>query len=246
MPKDNTFYFSHDYNARTDEKIKRLLVKHSMLGYGVYWAIVENLYNNTNVLQLDYDSISYELHTDIEVIKSVINDFGLFVIIENGFSSNSVQRRIDERNAKSIKAKESINKRWNNTNVLPPNNDSNTIKIKENKGKENKDVSGVPPQPPSEAFINFQKWIKDNASEVARMKKPFTEKQFIKISDEYPPKKIKLVLLDMHNWKPLNQKRVEAYLTFVKFAKNDNNQKPKEELLPNGLTQKENDKIFGT
>ena len=41
MPKD-TFYFSHDYNARNDEKIKRLIRKHGMQGYGVFWSIVED------------------------------------------------------------------------------------------------------------------------------------------------------------------------------------------------------------
>ena len=47
MPKD-TFYFSHDYNARNDEKIKMLIRKHGMIGYGVFWAIVEDLYNIKN------------------------------------------------------------------------------------------------------------------------------------------------------------------------------------------------------
>jgi len=45
MPKD-TYYFSHDYNCRNDEKIKRLLRKHGMCGYGIFWSIVEDLYNN--------------------------------------------------------------------------------------------------------------------------------------------------------------------------------------------------------
>ena len=48
-----TFYFSHDYNSRNDVKIKKLLSKHGLLGYGIFWAIIEELYNNTNVLPLD-------------------------------------------------------------------------------------------------------------------------------------------------------------------------------------------------
>jgi hypothetical protein len=151
MAKD-TFYFSHDYNVRTDDKIKKLLVKHSMLGYGIYWAIVENLYNNTNVLQLDYESISYELHADIKVVKSVIHDFDLFIVLQETFSSNSVQRRLDERNSKSIKAKESISKRWGNTNVIRTNNECNTIKErkgKEIKGKEKKESGETSSPTPS-------------------------------------------------------------------------------------------------
>lgn len=141
MEKD-TYYFSHDYNSRTDEKIKHLLSKQGYLGYGLFWAIIEDLYNNTNVLRLNYDSIAYDLHTTPEVIKSVINDFDLFVIDGDIFGSESVERRIAKRVSISTKARESVNKRWENyrknTVVLQTNNDGNTRKGKERKKKENK------------------------------------------------------------------------------------------------------------
>lgn len=137
MSKD-TFYFSHDYNARNDVKIKKLMLKHGMLGYGIFWAIIEDLYNNTNVLQLNYECIAYDLRVNENIVKSIINDFGLFEICEDEFGSKSVERRLDERNAKSVKARESVLKRWSkNTNVLPTNYDSNTIK--ESKGNEIKE-----------------------------------------------------------------------------------------------------------
>ena len=79
MPKD-TFYFSHDYNARNDEKIKMLIRKHGMVGYGVFWAIVEDLYNNANALRTDYDGIAYDLRLHSDIVKSVVNDFDLFEI----------------------------------------------------------------------------------------------------------------------------------------------------------------------
>jgi hypothetical protein len=138
MAKD-TFYFSHDYNARNDIKIKKLLSKHGYLGYGIFWAIIEDLYNNTNVLRLDYDTISFDLRCEISIVKSIINDFDLFVIDGDIFGSTSVERRLEERNEKSEKARQSVLKRWSkkeiDTNVLQTNNDSNTIK--ESKGKEN-------------------------------------------------------------------------------------------------------------
>jgi hypothetical protein len=138
MAKD-TFYFSHDYNARNDIKIKKLLSKHGYLGYGIFWAIIEDLYNNTNVLRLDYDTISFDLRCEISIVKSIINDFDLFVIDGDIFGSTSVERRLEERNEKSEKARQSVLKRWSkkeiDTNVLQTNNDSNTIK--ERKGKEN-------------------------------------------------------------------------------------------------------------
>jgi Domain of unknown function (DUF4373) len=111
MAKD-TYYFSHDYNTRNDSKIKKLLSRHGFLGYGLFWAIIEDLYNNANALPTDYDSIAFDLRTDKETIKSIVNDFELFVFDGDKFGSLSVQRRLDERNQKSIKARESALNRW--------------------------------------------------------------------------------------------------------------------------------------
>jgi hypothetical protein len=139
MAKD-TFYFSHDYNARNDIKIKRLLSKFGYEGYGIFWALIEDLYNNTNVLRLDYETISFDLRCNIEMVKSIINDFDLFVIEGDIFGSSSIHERLESRNAKSEKARESVLKRWervkNNTNVLQTQNESNTNNLKRNTIKE--------------------------------------------------------------------------------------------------------------
>ena len=142
MSKD-TFYFSHDYNTRNDQKIKKLISKHGYLGYGLFWAIVEDLYNNANALHLDYDSIAYDLRNTDELVKSIINDFDLFVIDGDIFGSMSIQKRLDERDEKSKKASKSAHYRWNKSksdaNALPTQSDSNAIKekkVKEIKEKE--------------------------------------------------------------------------------------------------------------
>lgn len=133
-----SFYFSHNYNSRSDSKIKKLLHKHGLLGYGLYWAIIEDLYNNANALQLHYESIAYELRTEKNIVKSIIHDFDLFVIDGGYFSSNGVKRRLEQRNEKSIKASNSAKKRWNkgevDANALRTQSEGNAIK--EKKGKE--------------------------------------------------------------------------------------------------------------
>ena len=141
----NSHYFSHDYNARSDEKIKRLIRKHGLFGYGLFWAIVEDLYNNANALRTDYDSIAFDLRADCEVVKSIINDFDLFMIDGDFFGSASIQRRLDERFKKSEKARESASYRWDrhkdDANALRAQSDRNAIKErkgKKNKGNENK------------------------------------------------------------------------------------------------------------
>jgi uncharacterized phage protein (TIGR02220 family) len=113
MAKD-TFYFSHDFNSRQDEKIKKLIRKHKMHGYGIFWAIIEDLYNNANDLEADYEGIAFDYHTDENTIKSIIEDFDLFVIDGNNFGSKSVERRLDERNEKSSTASKNAFKRWSN------------------------------------------------------------------------------------------------------------------------------------
>jgi hypothetical protein len=60
--KSNT-YFPHDANARHDEKILALRVRHGMEGYGVYFAILERLRENSDLSHArDYNLIAFELH----------------------------------------------------------------------------------------------------------------------------------------------------------------------------------------
>lgn len=140
----DTFYFSHDYNARQDSKIKKLLAKHGLLGYGIFWSLIEDLYNNANALPTDYDSIAYDLRTDKNLIKDIVENYDLFVIDSNLFGSTSVQKRLEARNEKSATARLSAIKRWEkmrtqseaNANALPTESEGNAIK--ESKEKESK------------------------------------------------------------------------------------------------------------
>ena len=112
-----------------------------MLGYGIYWSIIEDLYNNANALRLDCERIAYELRTNEQVIDRIINDFNLFIIDGEFFSSASVQKRISKRIQISENASKSAKTRWqknkSDTNAMPMHNESNTS-LMQNKGKENK------------------------------------------------------------------------------------------------------------
>lgn len=138
-----TFFFSHDYNARTDTKIKKLLAKHGMQGYGIFWSIIEDLYNNANALQLDIECIAYDLRASDSLVKSVLFDFDLFSISDTTISSESVESRLARRNEKSIKASESAKLRWKkkseDANDMRSHSDSDAIKeskVKDSKVKE--------------------------------------------------------------------------------------------------------------
>lgn len=109
-----SFYFSHDYNARNDNKIKKLIAKLGYEAYGIYWALIEELYNNENRLDLDYEVLSFSLRVDEDKLKTIINDFELFVVKENYFYSKSAEKRIAEREKKRKTAKRNAGKRWAN------------------------------------------------------------------------------------------------------------------------------------
>ena len=145
---NNTFYFSHDYDAMQDEKIKRMIRRHGMVGYGLFWAIIELLYANANALQTDYEGIAFDFRVNSDIVKSVICDFNLFIIRENEFGSLSVERRLNERNEKSRKAKESANCRWKNANALQTDYEGNAKKERKNKG--NKMYNGESEDSPTE------------------------------------------------------------------------------------------------
>ena len=170
-----TYYFSHDYNCRSDEKIKRLIRKHGMLGYGVFWVILEDLYQNANAMRLDYDCIAYELRVDEKQVESIINDFDLFVIKDGYFGSLSVQRRLDERIEKSQKARESAFKRWDkdntNANAMRTQCDSNAIKERKEKENNNNNQKST--------FENLQDRLM-NMSEVEK------RQTLLSITDYYP------------------------------------------------------------
>jgi hypothetical protein len=128
-------YFSHDCQTRSDNKIQELIFRHGMQGYGVFWAIVENLYINANAMPQHYNRIAFDLRVDEKLVQSVIEDFDLFQIHDQIISSNSVEKRLQELNIRSEKAKEKANKRWGNATAMPQHSQSNAIKEKKRKEK---------------------------------------------------------------------------------------------------------------
>lgn len=138
-----TFYFSHDYNARSDWKLVKLAMKCGMEWIWAYWCIIEMLYEEWWYLDIEeYERITFELRMEYKVVESIINNFWLFEKDDTKFWSNSVLDRLKQRMDKSEKARISVQKRWDkkkeeDTNVLRTNNECNTIK--ERKGKEIKE-----------------------------------------------------------------------------------------------------------
>lgn len=183
-----TFFFSHDANARNDEKILAVRMKNGMEGYGIYFAIIEKLLESTDYILLkDYNMIAFELRASAEKVKSVIEDFGLFEFTEDGklFYSKSLLDRMDaleeKREKRSEAGKIGAEKRWKNRDKIANaiKSDSNAItkpskkiaeyskveysKVKESKDSNYRDNSNELPlsetKKPHAENIDYQKFV---------------------------------------------------------------------------------------
>lgn len=163
-----TYYFSHDYNARNDPKMIKLLMNHGIAGIGIFWNIAEMLYEQNGYLEIsEYNRIAFELRTDENIIKEIIEKSGLFKLNATKFFSESILRRLKMIKNKSEQAKKSVGYRWEkqrlmkNTNVLQTYNDSNTNKVKESKVNKSKIKEDKKPKISfSDESLLFVKWFK--------------------------------------------------------------------------------------
>ena len=113
-------YFRHDYNARNDIKLQSVITKHGAVGIGVYWIIVEMLYQNGGELPLDIArNISVAYFTDFKVVESVIKDFDLFENDGNVFWSVRIRQTIDNTKKVSDARKAASRQRWSRKQEKP-------------------------------------------------------------------------------------------------------------------------------
>lgn len=104
-------YFPHDSNARNDERLVNVRMKHGPAGYGVYFMLVERLREDPEYMSVvDYNLIAYDLRIDASLAKSIIRDFGLFAFTvdpERGecFYSESLRQRMARKDEITAKRK---------------------------------------------------------------------------------------------------------------------------------------------
>ena len=109
----DTFYFQHDYNARNDPKLQDVLIDLGVEGIGVFWCIIEQLYEQGGTLPIRYcKSIAFALHVDCNVVERLVNDYGLFQTDGEKMWSESVLNRLNRRSEVSEKRKLAALARW--------------------------------------------------------------------------------------------------------------------------------------
>jgi len=134
--KIRPLYFQHDCNAREDPKIVRLRIKHGSAGYGVYFMLLEYLFGQPDLMcEKIYDTIGYTLHESSELVRSVVEDFGLFQFSDDGrlFYSDSFTRRlttmVSKADTRSKAAQKAAQSRWAVATTIPePKTDANAMR----------------------------------------------------------------------------------------------------------------------
>lgn len=152
MATKEAYYFSHDCNARNDEKILMLRYEHGWHGYGLYWALIEMMFEDSDTrLSLSrLPGIACGLNVTVENLEAFIDGcvgFGLFCKDDDYFWSDSLIRRktlyLEAIEKKSEIGKKAARARWNDADAMqtqcvgnahPMRFDAN--KRKGNKGKE--------------------------------------------------------------------------------------------------------------
>ena len=158
------------------------------------------LYENNGYVQLDYiPIIAFDLRIEEEVVKRVIDNYELFEKDDARFYSSSILKRLELRQEKSEKAKNSANARWNkqnesesNINEMRTHTESNAIKEKENKSKVNNNIYIKESKEKSFDTHGFETFVKkyninfDNYSadfydlDFERLDNAFSESDFLK------------------------------------------------------------------
>ena len=153
-----TYYFSHDTNARNDPAILAMRSVYGSEGYGWYWMIVEILreqsgykykitgkyWCNALAMQMQCDRSTAE-----KFVHDCIHEFDLFACDDAHFWSASLIRRMAKKEEKSKQAKEAAKKRWGNSNTSSERNadamrthterNADAMQVKESKVKESKE-----------------------------------------------------------------------------------------------------------
>lgn len=149
-------FIKHDVNSMKDSKILSLRKSFGMEGYGVFWSLLEILFNeNGELCETKIPFIAWELRVEESLIKSIL-DSELFIKNENLYYNNRINETLNTVESKSVNGTKAIKKRWDNHRakntsgntesntssntdcITSSNTDCNTDKIREDKIREDK------------------------------------------------------------------------------------------------------------
>lgn len=110
-------YITHDFGARNDPKLMDLQMDMGGQGLGIFWCLVEMLWENGGAIPANYKSIAFALRwCKAAEVEKVVTGYGLFEVADGSITSHSASARIDEMRTKFGARSESSRKanaaRW--------------------------------------------------------------------------------------------------------------------------------------
>jgi hypothetical protein len=227
-------YFSHDYDPISDIKMMVMVSEWGAIGYGLYWRIVELLHksedNTLAFTPLNTLAIAKQMKVDAKQITSFVDDcvnvFELFKRENDKVFCERVFRNIGKRKEISEVRKAAGSKggaaKASKDVAIAKQNVAKEKKVKEIKGKENKDI--ICDADASENYKLFFNWAytQGNAIRVMTMSKPLTPEQYDNLLNDFTKDEIFRVVQAMENNALLHKKYLSANLTIRNWANNTN------------------------
>lgn len=190
--KQGIDYFSHDVHACSDRKLKLLMAKHNVVGYGVFFLLLQDLYKEGYSLKLDEDYILLfvsEHHLTEEIFDSILVDCLKFDLFDcDCYEKHNVltSKRTQDNYLEAIKRRKDV--------VI----EKDTWLLSIDDLPKNIKVNGVskpkPPKkadPPKEPKIPKEEKLKFHKNAVPHVPEYLNNKEFFSAFDEWDKMRIK-------------------------------------------------------
>ena len=154
--------FTHDQNARNDERLLNVRAHEGAEGYGIYFMILERLFDSEEFTCVrDYRLLAFDFRVSAGKVKRVVEDYDLFLFTPDGtrFYSERFARQMKEAEKaaqkRAISGKKGAESRWEKQNemALPSKSMANAIDndgnaIPDEKDAKPKEERETPPHTP--------------------------------------------------------------------------------------------------
>lgn len=191
MPKANdkdVYYFSHDCNARNDEKVLALRSVYGLEGYAVYFMLIEILREQPTyrlpITKYTYNTLAMQMQCKCSKVEQIVHDCcsefvnenSSLLTIEDGFLfSDSLLRRMGKVDSTSESRSKAASARWEKEKSSKSNANAQQLECykkrieetKPDKKKEKKEEKEIQSNPAWAAFVEMRKKIKKPMSDRA-------------------------------------------------------------------------------
>jgi len=233
----NSYYFPHDYHARHDPKLEKLRMEIGPVGDGVFWDLVEMLYEEGGYLpKKDIPIFAKMLNTTAEIVERVVSE--IFLTKNGKFYNKSLLDRLTHinnvREGRALAGEISGKARQTNkcsTNVQHVLNNIKESKVKESKVKEIKEGAFF--------FLNDKNFTDVFTSYLKTRKKKATDhaKELILKNLHKYSKEVAIAMLEqsiMNGWQGVFELKTKSNLTRAQQASVASMHKLEKEWAENG------------